>query len=51
MAALWNEWNKDNAPVLWLQSGAYQKKRQELYNQLHEEMKARAEKYQPRVIE
>lgn len=51
MADLWNEWNKNNQNIIWLQANPYQKKRLELYDALHEEMKQKAEKRPKLIIE
>ncbi|SFC04844.1 Arylsulfatase A [Algibacter lectus] len=51
MANLWNNWNANNQPVIWLQANAYQKKRLEMYRELHEELKVEALKRTPKTIE
>jgi len=49
LAELWNSWNSINVPTIWLQANAYQQKRLELYEKLHEEMLEEASK-QPKVV-
>ena len=51
MAKLWNEWNAINKPIIWLQANAYQKKRLEMYEQLHNEMVEKAKNRLPKKIE
>ncbi|NME72141.1 sulfatase family protein [Flammeovirga aprica] len=51
IAALWNVWNADNKSVIWLQSSDYQKRRLQLYDQLHQEMLEKASKRKPVLIE
>ncbi|WP_216595867.1 sulfatase-like hydrolase/transferase [Flammeovirga sp. OC4] len=51
IAALWNKWNEGNKPVIWLQSGDYQKRRLQLYKELHQEMIDKASKRKPLIIE
>jgi len=50
LAGLWNTWNEGNKPVRWLQSGDYQKKRQELYNSLDTSLKEKAASRKPKKI-
>ena len=45
------EWNKNNKNVIWLQANPYQKKRLEMYDKLHEEMKEKAAKRPKLIIE
>lgn len=51
LAKLWNQWNSINQNIIWLQANAYQKKRLELYDQLHQEMVEKAKKRPRKVIE
>ena len=39
LATLWNEWNAGNQHCYLLQSGAYQKKRLQMYKELNTELK------------
>lgn len=50
MADLWNKWNESNRNIIWLQANPYQKKRLELYDKLHEEMKMKATKRPAKII-
>ncbi|KXX67300.1 sulfatase [Flammeovirga sp. SJP92] len=51
LADLWNTWNVDNQPVIWLQSSDYQKRRLQLYEDLHQEMLDKSSKRKPVLIE
>ncbi|MEM9918905.1 MAG: sulfatase-like hydrolase/transferase [Bacteroidota bacterium] len=51
LAKLWNDWNAQNKPLLWLQSTDYQKRRLQMYDELHQQMLDQASKRQPRVVE
>ncbi len=50
MAKLWNDWNKENQPVILYQPREYQKKRLEMYQQLHKELEEKALKRSMKVI-
>ncbi len=51
MTKLWNEWNAKNQAITLLQADAYQKKRQQLYDQLNMELKEKALKRSSKIIE
>ncbi|MEM6883431.1 MAG: sulfatase-like hydrolase/transferase [Verrucomicrobiota bacterium] len=51
LAKLWNEWNTQNQTTYLLQAGNYQKKRLEMYQKLNEELKEKAKKVKPLVVE
>jgi hypothetical protein len=50
LAQLWNEWNAQNETTFLLQSGSYQKKRLQMYEDLHKELQERAKKIKPLVV-
>ncbi|QDT69479.1 Arylsulfatase precursor [Planctomycetes bacterium MalM25] len=51
LARLWNDWNAQNVACRWLQANAYQRKRLQMYEELHEGLKEKAARRQPLVIE
>ena len=50
LAKMWNSWNEGNRANIWLQAGAYQKKRLQMYDQLYKELEAKAAKRKPVII-
>ncbi|MGJ8641189.1 MAG: sulfatase family protein [Opitutaceae bacterium] len=51
LAKLWNEWNAQNEVCYLLQAGNYQKKRLQMYKELNEQLKEKAKKIKPLVVE
>lgn len=51
MAAFWNQWNAGNLPIFWDQAGAYQKRRLEMCQKMHDEMVEEAMKRTPKIVE
>ncbi len=51
LAALWNDWNKDNQPCIWLQADPYQKQRLKFYEDLHNKLVEKAAKKPKMVIQ
>ncbi|MFD2255242.1 sulfatase [Luteolibacter algae] len=51
MAKLWNEWNSGNIANSFLESGQYQKKRLQMYEELRKELLEKAKKTAPVIIE
>ncbi len=51
LAKMWNTWNEGNKANVLLQSGEYQQKRLQLYEQLYKELEAKAAKKKPIVIQ
>ena len=50
LTTLWNEWNAGNQHCYLLQSGAYQKKRLQMYKELNTELKEKAANKKPRRV-
>ncbi|MEM0964956.1 MAG: sulfatase-like hydrolase/transferase [Verrucomicrobiota bacterium] len=50
LAKLWNDWNAGNSANVFLQAGEYQRMRLQLYRELYEEQKAKADARDPIVI-
>ena len=50
MAKLWNEWNADNINNIFLESGNYQKKRLQMYQELAEKLEQDAKKRKAIII-
>ncbi|MEN8662106.1 MAG: sulfatase [Lentimonas sp.] len=50
LAKLWNDWNAQNEACYLLQAGNYQKKRLEMYEQLNQQLKQKAEKIKPLIV-
>ncbi|WP_343329648.1 sulfatase family protein [Polaribacter staleyi] len=51
LAKLWNDWNKGNINNIYLQSGAYQKKRLDMYKELYEDLLKKSKNADALVIE
>ncbi|WP_136083023.1 sulfatase-like hydrolase/transferase [Pontiella desulfatans] len=51
LAKLWNDWNAGNSANVLLQAGDYQKKRLQMYGELHRELQEKARKTKPVVIQ
>ncbi|QVY66098.1 sulfatase [Polaribacter sp. Q13] len=44
LAKLWNDWNSENISNIYLQAGAYQKKRLDMYKKLYEDLIKKSKK-------
>lgn len=51
LAKLWNDWNEGNTANVLLQAGDYQKKRLQMYEELHKLLEEKASNVQPVVIQ
>ena len=51
LARLWNDWNSGNTANVLLQAGDYQKKRLQMYEDLHRQLQEKAKKTKPVVIQ
>lgn len=51
LAKRWNEWNTGNQPTALLQAGEYQKKRLQMYEELHKELVKKAANSKPIVVQ
>ncbi|MEM1109458.1 MAG: sulfatase-like hydrolase/transferase [Planctomycetota bacterium] len=51
LAELWNNWNSDNIGNRYLQAGAYQRNRLKFYDDLRDELDAKASEYAPVIVE
>lgn len=50
LVRLWNDWNAGNNANVLLQSGDYQKKRLNMYEELHAQLQEKAKKTEPVII-
>ena len=51
LAQLWNDWNSQNLPNIWIRAEEYQQRRQQFFDELHEESVRKALERKPYTIE
>ncbi|MCL7762539.1 sulfatase-like hydrolase/transferase [Polaribacter sp. Z014] len=51
LAKLWNDWNSENISNIYLQAGAYQKKRLDMYKKMYEDLVEKSKKVKLLEIE
>jgi arylsulfatase A-like enzyme len=51
LANLWNEWNSGNMPNIWIRAEEYQERRQQFFDELHEDSMRKAREREPYTVE